>query len=100
MNKLSIEGINNEMNNSRQIWQMNGPDLISGSQSVVAIEKLRAEHMELAMAISGATWTADQAHRSTAHITSQDHYRKIQGALTLARDMSDVRCNEPDPTII
>lgn len=35
--KLSIGGLNNEMHSSREIWPINGPDLIGGSQWAVEI---------------------------------------------------------------
>jgi len=55
------------------MWLINGLDLIGRSQSA----DIGTDCMELATSISDATWTIDQAHRSMAHIASQDHYQVL-----------------------
>jgi len=45
--KLSIGGLNSEMHSRCEIWPINDPYLINGSQ----LENIGADHIKIAMAI-------------------------------------------------
>lgn len=53
--KTSIEGINIDTHNNRQMWLINSLDLIGGSQSA----DIDVDYMELATTINDETWTID-----------------------------------------
>ena len=58
--KLSIGGLNSEMHSRCEIWPINDPYLINGSQ----LENIGADHIKIAMAID----EVNQDHQSSTQI--------------------------------